>query len=144
MDEGSLYGVLQFPYVPWPGIGLKFAQSIFSYLRNIVNSQLNSFFYKKMVEQFRDILSTFPQGRDRNRKYVYSEPEILSELTQLYHFSKVSVRGSNNTDIYTNDVSRSQPLTHLLHFSPIFANRPTYLCGFPGDNPKNSQFRSAT
>jgi integrase len=29
-------------------------------------------------------------------------------------------------------------LTHLPHFSPIFANGPTYLCGFPGENPKNS------
>src|SRR5580704_548500 len=90
-DDGSFDEVLQFAYVPGPGIRSK---RVHCFLGDMVDRSADSLRVDidKVPHQLRYILGTCAKRRHCNRKYVDPIVEIAPKLPAPDHFRQIAMR----------------------------------------------------
>ena len=54
-----------------------------------------------MANQKRDILYSFPQGREMDGDHIQAIIEVLAKIPLAHRFSQVVIRGGNDANVYT-------------------------------------------
>src|ERR1700731_1020205 len=57
-----------------------------------------------------NIVTTFPQGRQQDRKYIQTVVEIAAELTPVRHLHEITVGGGYQPNVYLMSTSAAQAL----------------------------------
>ena len=65
-----------------------------------------------MGHQFRDIFRPLPQGRNDDGKYIEAVPEVFPEAAPCNHLFKISVGGTDDTDINGQGGCSAQPFNN--------------------------------
>src|SRR6202041_1549176 len=116
-DYGSLDNVLQFANVTRPRIRLKQFQTLFVYPADGF-----SCFSRKRVDevldQHRNVFSSFPQRRHLDRKNVKPVKEVAPKCASSDSRLQVTIRGSNHPNISSDGSSSTDALEFMFLQNP--------------------------
>ena len=113
--SGPFHQIGKLADVARPLSARKLAQIVRRGFRHEGEPQLVLLFPQKKAHQRRNVLPTFPQRRQVQRKHIEAIVQVPAELSLAHPLGQIAVRGRKNADVEMNAVAAAEAF-HVLVF----------------------------